>query len=120
MLNWFKRVHKKSFITTHWGIDDIEGFEKINNHESTQYANLDSSRIIYLSVLTVSGSDVFTIKTFTADEPIVVEDTNGWQLKGFKKSNNHILVCIISLKNQEDVEWAKEFFQSIKPLNDKS
>jgi len=105
MFNWLKKFHKKSFITTHWGVDDIDGFEKIINRDSTQYTNLDSNRVIYLSVLTVAGSDIFATKTYSAGEPTIIEDINGWQLKGFKKLENHILVCIISVKTQEDVEW---------------
>jgi hypothetical protein len=109
MFNWFKR--KKSFLQN-WHFEDILGFEMIQNSDSIQYVNKDASKTIYFSVLNVSGSDVFSIDSF-AGKPTIIENINGWQLKGAKKFKNQVLICVISVSKQNDVEWAKIFFDSI-------
>ncbi|MCO5949407.1 hypothetical protein [Mucilaginibacter flavidus] len=114
MFNWFKRNSQGKSILANWNIEDIPGFEKIYNPDSVQYVNNDGSKVIYFSVLTVSGNDLFPIDAYTVD-PSVIEDTNGWKLKGAKKSKNQILVCVISGVNPDDIGWAKAFFDSIKP-----
>jgi|SRR5215217_263976 len=114
MFNWFKRKRKDSLILRLWNIDEVPGFEKIQNPDSVQYTNADSSRVIYFSVLTVSGKGPSLLPSFSAQEPKITADANGWQLKGTKQSDKHLLVCVISVTQEEDVFWAKAFFESIK------
>lgn len=114
MFNWFKRNNQKKFILSGWDIDDVPGFEKIENTDSIQYVNEAGRKAIYLSMLTVSSVDISQIDAYV-NKPTITEDANGWQLKGAKKSKNQILVCVISIRKQEDIEWAKQFFNSIKP-----
>lgn len=114
MFNWLKKNSIRKSILTNWNIEDISGFEKIYSPDSVQYTNNDGSRVIYFSVLTVSGNNLFATDAYTGD-PSVIEDTNGWKLKGAKRSKNQILVCVISGENLDDIGWAKAFFDSIKP-----
>jgi hypothetical protein len=114
MFNWFQKNNKSNSILTNWIIRDIEGFKKIINTDSIQYTNEDNSIVIYLSLLITSGGNSLVIDAITG-EPKITEDSNGWQLKGAKTSNNKILVCVISVKNWNDIDWAKVFFESISP-----
>jgi len=93
--------------------DPGSGFELINNQDSIQYVNEDASRVIYFSVLDVSGNDIIS-NAVIPDEPKVIEDANVWQLKGVKKSVGQVLICVISYRHQDDTKWAREFFDSIK------
>jgi len=111
MFNWLKKKSKESLIVSHWHIDDIPGFKKIQNTDSIQYINEDKSRIIYFSVLKVSDKRPSLLPKATG--PVVKKDDNGWQLKGSKLSENQILVCVISVTREEDLDWAKAFFTSI-------
>lgn len=86
----------------------------IQNTDSRQYVNKDGTRVIYFSILTVSGSGEFLTDSFTG-KPDISKTADGWQLKGAKKLKNQILVCVISLGKQDDVEWAKLFYDSIVP-----
>jgi hypothetical protein len=114
MLNWFKRNGRKKSLLSNWNIEDIAGFEKIQNPDSVQFVNEDGSKVIYLSVLTVSGNDVFPLNAY-AGEPVVEEDSKGClHLKSTKTFKNYILVCAITVNNRKDLEWAKNFFDSIK------
>ncbi len=111
MFNWLKKKSKESLIVTHWHIDDIPGFKKIQSTDSVQYINEDESRIIYFSVLKISGKGPSLLPNTT--DPVIKKDDNGWQLKGSKSSENQILVCVISITQEEDLDWAKAFFASI-------
>ena len=107
MFNLFKR--KKSIVDS-LDLSVLEGFKKIRNSDSLQYVNQDETKVVYLSVLKVTGSDVFSISSI---KPTVIEDANGWQLKAAKKLENELLVCVISVVRQDDIEWAKIVFDSI-------
>lgn len=104
---------RKKVDFRNWDVDPGSGFELINNQDSIQYVNEDASRVIYFSVLHVSGNDIISNEVIP-DEPKIIEDANGWQLKGIKKSMGQVLVCVISYKNQDDTKWARVFFDSIK------
>ncbi|QJD97357.1 hypothetical protein HH214_16525 [Mucilaginibacter robiniae] len=112
MFNWFQK-NKRNLISANWDIGDIYGFKKIYNHDSLQYTNADVSKVIYFSVLKISGNNLFGTEAYAGD-PTIIEDANGWLLKGSKMAKNQILVCVISVKKRDDVEWAKAFFDLIK------
>lgn len=112
MFNWFKR--KKDGLDN-WSFEGIEDFKMIRNSDSIQYVNSDSTRFIYFSVLTVSGGNVFPIDSYI-DKQTVIQNGHRWDLKGAKNINNQILICVISVTRQDDIEWAKMFFDSIKPV----
>ena len=114
MLSLFKRrdENKKGIKT--WNIDPGPDFNMIRNKDSIQYVNEDGSRIIYFSVLKVDGDLLSTADALPGErEPMIIEDGNGWQLKGIKKAPGQVLVCVISFKHQGDTEWAKGFFSSV-------
>lgn len=113
MFNWLKRKYKSKSTLTNWGIEDIDGFERHQNVDSVQYTNADNSKVIYFSILTTSGGEFLTAN---APEPTIIEDDNGWQLKGMKTLESQILICVISVIKQEDLEWAKAFFSNVKPV----
>lgn len=117
MFNWFKRKSKAESFLSYWDVGDLDGFEKIDNYDSIQFVDNDSDKIIYFSTLHVSGSDL-VIPDMGSAQPTVTEVTDGWQFKSLKRSGNKILVCVISLKNYNDIEWAKNFFNSISPNSD--
>ena len=109
MLGWFKR--KKSFLEN-WDFEALADFKVIQNPDSLQYVNKDASKVIYFSALNVSGGSLFPIDSYSG-EPMIKENAGGWQLKGTKIFENQILICIISVVRQEDIDWAKTFFDSI-------
>ncbi len=111
MFNWLKR---KTPTLNDWGIGDVAGFEFIRNDDSIQYFNEDSSKVIYFSLLKVDGPDTFSLGSH-AGKPTILEDENGWQVKGTKKSQNQVLICLISVNKHEDIEWEKIFFNAITP-----
>lgn len=111
LFDLFKR--KKSFLHN-WNFEDISDFEIIQNADSIQYFNKNSGKDIYFSVLKVNDPHgTLLIDTYTSKHTIS-EIANGWQLKGTKKFENQILVCVISVNKQDDIEWAKTFFDSIR------
>jgi hypothetical protein len=114
MFNWFQKKYKRNSIVDNWGIDDLEGFEKIFNTDSIQYTKPDGSIVIYFSTLILSGKDLSASKGLTG-EPAVTKEVSGWQFKGAKQSKNQILICVITIQNSEDVHWVRRFFDSIKP-----
>lgn len=111
MFNWLKG--KKSTLTN-WDFEDLADFEIIQNRDSVQYASKDGTKVIYFSLLNVSGGDVFSID-LPGDKPTIIENAAGWQLKGMKKSGSQILVCVVSVSEKDDIEWAQTFFDSITP-----
>lgn len=113
MFNLFKRNKEKRFSPADWTIGDMPGFKVIHNPDSVQYVNEDAGKVIYFSVLTVSGKNLFTNDAIP-EGPAITATDGGWQLKGARKSPGQILVCVISLMNQDDIEWAKDFFNSIR------
>lgn len=114
MFKWLKKNDGKNLILTNWDIGYTQGFKKIQNPDSVQYVNEDDTKVIYFSLLTVSGNSFVT--DIYSKEPKVVEDANGWQLKSTKKFKDQILVCVVSVANQDDIEWARTFFDSIKAI----
>ncbi len=56
MFKFFKRRNKKRVGFETWDISTGAGFRVINNEDSIQYVNEDASKVIYFSVLLVSGS----------------------------------------------------------------
>lgn len=88
----------------------------IKNLDFIQYVNEDESRLIYLSQLYFTGNSSLTGEAFS-EEPKIVKDDFGWQLKGVKKTSGQILVCVISFTKQDDSQWASEFFGSIEAKN---
>ncbi|MEO3404030.1 hypothetical protein AAFN85_09015 [Mucilaginibacter sp. CAU 1740] len=112
MFNWFKR---KRYIHQDWDFGDISDWDVVQNPDSLQYVNKDGTRVIYFSLLKVSGDGVLSTDSIGA-KPTILKTDDGWQLKGVKKLKNQILVCVISVgKQDDDIEWAKTFFDSIKP-----
>lgn len=111
MFDWFK---KKSSILSKWDLPDTTDLKLIQNPDSIQYTNEDESRVIYFSILNVSGKGVLSMDLYT-DKLTITEAANGWQLKGTKKFEDQILVCVISVHKQGDIEWAEMFFNAIKP-----
>ena len=51
---------RKKIDFRNWDVDPGSGFELINNQDSIQYVNEDASRVIYFSVLDVSGNDIIS------------------------------------------------------------
>src|SRR5215216_3179729 len=106
MFNWFKRNKKEeSLLKTIWNIEHVPGFTMISNSDSVQYVNESGSRLIYFSVLVVSGDNRFSIGA--KSEPIVKEDADGLHVRGTKKYKNYVLACVFTVQNHEDIEWAK-------------
>jgi hypothetical protein len=116
MLSLFKKRDENQNGIENWNIDTSPGFKMIKNKDSIQYLNEDESRMIYFSVLKVDGDPLSTADALP-EEPKIIEEDNGWQLKGIKKAPGQILVCVISFKRQGDTEWAKEFFSSVTYKN---
>ena len=114
MFNFFKKSKENKVGPKHWDYDIYPDFRLINNGDSIQYINGDESRIIYLSVLIISGSSLLPSKLFKG-EPAITNDANGWQLKGTKRLPNEAIVCVINFVDEKDAEWAKCFFDSIRP-----
>lgn len=114
MFSWFKRKRNPDSFLSYWDTGDLMGFKKIDNDDSVQFVDDRSNKIIYFSMLIVSGNNLILPSTHNV-EPTITESEGGWQLKGMKKSGTKILVCVISLKNYNDVEWAKNFFNLIAP-----
>lgn len=112
MFHWLKRQKSKSSILENWDFYRIPDFNIVYNPDSIQYVNRDESIVIYFSVLTVGGSDLFNVGAHDG-KPTITEIADGWQLKGTKKSKLQLLVCVISIVNREDIEWAQLFFDSI-------
>ncbi|WP_342646624.1 hypothetical protein [Mucilaginibacter sp. CSA2-8R] len=114
MLSWFKRKSNTNSFLSHWNIGELNGFKEIDNDDSIQFVDEGSNKIIYFSTLLISNNN-HLLPNLHNVEPTVSESANGWQLKGVKKSGNKILLCVISLKHQDDIEWAKNFFNLIVP-----
>jgi hypothetical protein len=114
MFNFFRKPKENNVGPKNWVYDIYPGFRLINNGDSIQYVNDDGSRIIYLSVLIISGSSLLTSTLFKG-EPDITNNANGWQLKGTTRLPNEAVVCVINFTHEDDVDWAKGFFDSIKP-----
>jgi hypothetical protein len=114
MFNWFKRNKSKNSILNQWHIEGTSGFKIIKNPDSIQYVNDDASRVIYISALIIQGNDHSVVEPIIS-RPTIIEAANEWHIKGAKKSKNQILVCVISVKNDKDIEWAKSFIDAIQP-----
>ena len=114
MFNWFKRKNKNQSFLDNWNIENISGFKIIKNPDSIQYINDNESKVIYISSLTVQGNDHSLVEP-NLSKPTIVEEANQWHLKGAKKSNNQILICVITVKESKDIQWAKSFFDAIQP-----
>jgi len=114
MFNFFKIKKQKRTILEDWHIDDISDFKTILNTDSIQYVDEDASKIIYFSALNYDGNTSSLIDT-NINTQTVAEVDNGWCLKGMKKSNKQILVCVITVNNAEHIGWAKSFFTAINP-----
>ena len=82
MFNWLRKTGNNSSRLKDWNINDIDGFKKIHNNDSIQYVNEDTSKVIYFSVLTITGGNVFQIGDDIGTT--IKEDADGWHLKGFK------------------------------------
>jgi hypothetical protein len=112
MFNLFKKRNENRPGLKNWEMDPGPGFRFIDNGDSVQYVNEDASKVIYFSVLEIRGNSLIT-EDVLSEEPKIIEDANGWQLKGIKKEQGQILVCVISFKDKDDTIWVKEFFNSI-------
>jgi hypothetical protein len=114
MFNWLKRKKKTKVSFPNWQVQS-DGFDMIDNETSIQYVNADGTRVVYVSVLLVEGGG--SISSSTLGPPTIVEDENGWNLKGTKIAGREVLVCVISFKDAEDSAWARFFFDSIVPVS---
>ena len=81
MFNWLKKKKKTKVSFPNWQVE-ANGFEMIDNEASIQYINADGTRVVYISVLLVGGDG--PISSSTLEPPTIVEDENGWNLKGTK------------------------------------
>jgi|GEM_PF-1627667 len=118
MFNLFKKRSEKGVGIKYWDRDPGPGFRVITNEDSIQYVNEDASKVIYFSVLIVQGnSHVAGDALHREREPEIVEDANGWQFKGMKAATGQVLVCVVTVKDQADLQWAKEFFSSVRYKN---
>ncbi len=113
MFNFFKKNNNKNVGFKHWDYETGSGFTLINNGDSLQYVHSDNSRIIYLSVLIVSGSPLLNSKLFT-DELKLTQTAVGWELKGTRRTAHEMLVCVISFTKEDDEVWARDFFNSVR------
>ncbi len=116
MFNWLRKTDKNNSRLKGWNINDIDGFKRIHNNDSIQYVNEDTSKVIYFSVLTISGGNVFQIGDNIGTT--IKEDADGWHLKGFKKHKNKVLVCVITVKEKNDITLATDFINSITSHKD--
>jgi len=112
MINIFKKRGQRNVIFRDWIVNPGRGFELIDNGDSIQYASDNTSIVIYLSVLEVEG------RTLHADmeifrEPTIIEEADGWQLKGAKQGEGKVLICVVSFTSLDDEQWVRNYFGAI-------
>ena len=73
----------------------------------------NKSRILYFSILTITGGQLLSGETFAKIQPSVIRSENGWQFKGVRKGENEVLVCVFTFTNESDEAWMKELFANI-------
>lgn len=106
-------LFKKKNLLSNWKIPMDNSFDLIDNGDSMQFANVNKSRILYFSILSVTGKSSVLSETYKKMQPSMSNTENGWQLKGAKNESGEILICIFSFTDENDQQWAMDLFTSI-------
>lgn len=114
MFGFLKNKKKQvSKYLSEWQIPVDSSFELIVNDDSWQYTNEDGSRMLYFSILKVTGDPSILGNSLQNAEPKVEHTEDAWHLKSTKTAGNIILVCVISFASANDRPWAEELFRNI-------
>ena len=119
MFGWLRKKARKRSLLADWNFGDLSEFERIVNESSIQYYHEPTGRVIYFSTLVVTGSGPLPDLTnhLLANGVSIEEHDDQWHLKGRKSHANVILVCVISVVEKADLDWAEAFFNSIRLEN---
>ena len=114
MFGLFK--NKKNRVSNYlreWQIPVDKSFELIINEDSWQFVNEDGSRVLYFSILNITGDPSILGGSLSKAKPTVKYTEHRWQLKGTKTKEDKILVCVFSFVTENDLQWAEELFENI-------
>jgi len=113
MFNFLKKHKREKSLLQNWQISVDDSYRFINNGDSIQFVNADETRILYFSILTITGKPLLTGELLSRAPVTVAPKGNGWQLKGTKQGDSEILVCVFDFASESDAVWAKGVFNAI-------
>ena len=114
MFNFFRIRKKDKTPLQNWSIPIDDSFRKIVNRDSIQFANPNGSRVLYFSLLRVTGKELFVADASAKKRITVTREHGSWQLKGIRQGGNELLVCAFTYTNEGDEAWMKNLFESIE------
>lgn len=115
MLGFFKGKKRNRDLLQNWQIPMDDSYRSINNGDSVQFVNGDESRILYFSLLTITGNQVFSGEILSKMEPSLTRTENGWQFKGARQGGNEVLICLFTFTDEADEGLMRELFANIVP-----
>ncbi|MBS1605059.1 MAG: hypothetical protein JST42_20520 [Bacteroidetes bacterium] len=113
MLRFFKGKKKSRDLLQNWQIPLDASYRIINNGDSIQFVNDDESRILYFSILTTTGDQVFSGEILAKMQPSLTQSENAWQFKGARQGSNEILICLFTFTDKVDEVQMRDLFANI-------
>jgi len=113
MLKLFTKRQSDKSPFQNWQIPVDESYQFINNGDSIQFVSADESRILYFSILTVTGNSLLPGEILVKMPSSVTRSDNGWQFKGARQGGNEVLACVFTFTNESDEARLKELFTDI-------
>ncbi|MBS1687009.1 MAG: hypothetical protein JSS76_19885 [Bacteroidetes bacterium] len=113
MLDFLKNLFPAKDPFRKWQLSIDASYKRINNEDSVQFVNADESRILYFSILHISGDGPLSGPLQEMNGPTVRQTENGWEMKGFKHAGNTVLVCLFSFTQQDDEASLRDIFDNV-------